>query len=390
MINKSPHLPAKQPHTLVYVHSGVYPSDSPSITFVTYNAIGLAAVFEQVILFVKKGKSASLEQILLQRFNLNCPDNLQIIRLPGIIAKTNTIFFIFTMFRLIAIRKSLLGVITRNLTFLPYLKQFADFTHLPVFFESHDFFTDLSLRDDRITTIKQRNNRLEKKYLSRLTGLICLQNAQKNLYQKYYPDLPIHVLRTGLPEIHQTPITPRRYLAYIGSFDKHKGLETIIKAASLSETHPQILFIGAKNNADVNSVQAMAAQYHYSDKVHIHHWIAKSELHLLLKDIKLGIVPITDSFFNRFITSPLKIFDYYAFGIPVLATDLPTTRELIDNGKTGFLFQVDDVKAFAADIDLLYGDDGLYASMVQNVYAKAATLLWSQRAKQLHDIIISL
>jgi glycosyltransferase involved in cell wall biosynthesis len=40
------------------------------------------------------------------------------------------------------------------------------------------------------------------------------------------------------------------------------------------------------------------------------------------------LLPLEDNLFGRALTSPLKLWDYLATGIPVIAADLPTTREI--------------------------------------------------------------
>ena len=39
---------------IAYVHTGLWPSNSPSFTFVTYNTNAIAQEFEKCYLFVKK------------------------------------------------------------------------------------------------------------------------------------------------------------------------------------------------------------------------------------------------------------------------------------------------------------------------------------------------
>ena len=49
---------------VAYVHTGQWPSNSPSFTFVTLNAIGMSTEFEECFLFVKKNSNDDVEYIL--------------------------------------------------------------------------------------------------------------------------------------------------------------------------------------------------------------------------------------------------------------------------------------------------------------------------------------
>lgn len=52
-----------------------------------------------------------------------------------------------------------------------------------------------------------------------------------------------------------------------------------------------------------------------------------------------------------------------AAGVPVVVTDIGEARDVVEHGRTGFLFAVGDVEAMARDIGLLLGDEALRARM---------------------------
>ena len=106
-----------------------------------------------------------------------------------------------------------------------------------------------------------------------------------------------------------------------------------------------------------------------------------------LKQTAVGVLPLKDTFFNRYLTSPLKLFDFFSYGIPVIASDLPTSRELIDEGRTGIFFEPDNPLDLARKIDMLFSDRSLRYAMGEQVYEKAQTLLWENRARKIEKII---
>jgi glycosyltransferase involved in cell wall biosynthesis len=60
---------------------------------------------------------------------------------------------------------------------------------------------------------------------------------------------------------------------------------------------------------------------------------------------------------------PLVALEAMAAGLPVIATDVGGTREVVDDGVTGFLLQPNDVEGLADRICRLAGDAGLRAEM---------------------------
>jgi glycosyltransferase involved in cell wall biosynthesis len=61
--------------------------------------------------------------------------------------------------------------------------------------------------------------------------------------------------------------------------------------------------------------------------------------------------------------APVVAIEALAAGRPVVATDAGGTRTVVDDGETGFLAPVGDVRALAAALDRLAGDPGLRARM---------------------------
>lgn len=57
-------------------------------------------------------------------------------------------------------------------------------------------------------------------------------------------------------------------------------------------------------------------------------------------DFDIGIAPLVDSTFNRS-KSAIKVIEYAALGIPVVASDVPAYRDYVEHGVTGFLVKED-------------------------------------------------
>ena len=73
----------------------------------------------------------------------------------------------------------------------------------------------------------------------------------------------------------------------------------------------------------------------------------------------------------------------YNFGKPVIVTDVGSIREVVENGKEGFVIPPRDMKALAVAIVKILSDDGLRDHMGQNAYQKINTeLSWGTIAKQ--------
>jgi glycosyltransferase involved in cell wall biosynthesis len=375
---------------IAYVHTGLFPSNSPSLTFTVFNAVGLAQVFDNCHFFVKKNSSLPEDQVMKTRLGLIQPDNLKISAIPRPALIDSNYFFYRQVYRRIqslARSDGLDAVISRNVTFLPYLARIRNELRIPVYHETHDFFADLSLRTDINTKKKRRQEQLERTYIPRITGLICLQNTQKKLYVKIFPNAEIHVARTGIHTVHDRPDVKREYITYIGSFDRHKGITTLLKALQLTGSGYPLLLVGGKNEREISELREEIQKHYDLSKVAITGWINKSTLKSYLDKTAVGIIPLRDTFFNRYLTSPLKLFDFYSHGIPVIASDLPTLRELVQRDRTGRFFKPDDASDLARQIDHLFAHPDVLEKMTRHTLNAASEYLWEKRARQILDIV---
>jgi glycosyltransferase involved in cell wall biosynthesis len=81
--------------------------------------------------------------------------------------------------------------------------------------------------------------------------------------------------------------------------------------------------------------------------------------------------------------SPLKVVAALASGVPLVATDLPTVRELVEPGRTGLLVPPGDGAAVAAAVADLDRDRGLARELASRAIEAARGLTWQQRGSTL-------
>jgi len=60
------------------------------------------------------------------------------------------------------------------------------------------------------------------------------------------------------------------------------------------------------------------------------------------------------------------IIEYMGSGVPVVATDIPSNRELIDNGTSGMLYSVGNIRELSKEVARLLKDEQLRTSLTQH------------------------
>jgi glycosyltransferase involved in cell wall biosynthesis len=82
-------------------------------------------------------------------------------------------------------------------------------------------------------------------------------------------------------------------------------------------------------------------------------------------------------------TSPLKAFEAMAAGRPLLASDLPSSREFLRHGENAWLVPPDDTTALADGLRRLLGDDALAERLARTAFEDAVAFSWDARARRL-------
>lgn len=87
--------------------------------------------------------------------------------------------------------------------------------------------------------------------------------------------------------------------------------------------------------------------------------------------------------------SPLKIFEYMAQGLTIIASDLPVLREVLEDGVDSVLCPPDDVDAWLQALDGLITNEGKRATLGAAARSKLeAKYTWLERARQILDGLV--
>jgi glycosyltransferase involved in cell wall biosynthesis len=99
----------------------------------------------------------------------------------------------------------------------------------------------------------------------------------------------------------------------------------------------------------------------------------------------VGVTLLEDVCENHRLALPNKVFEYVAAGIPVVASDLPELRSLVDRYGIGVVVDAADPASVAAGISAALAEPRADA-----IAAAARDLNWSNERKRLLDLYADL
>jgi glycosyltransferase involved in cell wall biosynthesis len=179
----------------------------------------------------------------------------------------------------------------------------------------------------------------------------------------------------------------RPHLIYLGQLYPWKGVELILRA--LTEVPEAELSIvgGLPEDPHQKALERMAADLGLAERVVFAGPQPYARVPDILASADVALLPLAEGVVARCFTSPLKLFDYLSAGLPIVAADFPSVREVIRDGENGLLAPVDDPSAMARAINRLLSDRDLAARLAQQARHDAAHYTWESRARRIIEAL---
>lgn len=195
------------------------------------------------------------------------------------------------------------------------------------------------------------------------------------------PDKQACRKRLGLP-------LDRPIIGYIGRFrtmEMEKGIPELVEAMAhlppIEGKEPLLLCVGGPMDA-VPAYRKIARRFQvpehrlqFGDRVqnyHVPYWISTF-------DLAVAFYPNIEHYV--YFMSPLKLFEYMASGVPIIASDLPAIREILRHGENAWLVPPGDPQLLAAGINQLLGDRALAQQLAKQAREDVQSLTWQKRAQ---------
>lgn len=120
-------------------------------------------------------------------------------------------------------------------------------------------------------------------------------------------------------------------LVYAGNISKERGLVEMIRSLAYIEQPVKLSVYG---NYDLNDADFKLNMLEGFDKVEFLGWIEHRQVVATLDRYDAGIVCLHP--LPNYITAlPIKLFEYMAAGLPVIASNFPILREIVEGNKCG-------------------------------------------------------
>lgn len=176
-------------------------------------------------------------------------------------------------------------------------------------------------------------------------------------------------------------------VAYAGHLYAWKGVDVLLEALARVPRARGLVVGGHVEEPDLGRLKALAVRLGIGDRITFTGMVEPSRVAGLLRQANVLALPNPASAISTRFTSPLKLFEYMAAGRPIVATDLPSIREVLRHEVNALLVAPGDAAAMAGAIERLIADPGLGARLAAAALDTAPEYSWSRRAERLERLL---
>ncbi|HCL4438294.1 TPA: glycosyltransferase family 4 protein [Clostridium botulinum] len=248
-----------------------------------------------------------------------------------------------------------------------------------IIYEDREFYPD-AIRDYNETKGMNTINKYLYSYYMDFWEIIKSNKSDhvivtdKNIYKRFKNRLgkskvDIVYNFTNIKPIHNVNYEEKIYdIIYCGGVTKLRGIFQVVKAINLAKNdgyNLKFLLIGPLNDKFKDELLKYINENNLDENVNILGRVDFSELPKYLEKSKIGIVtllPIPKYEKNI----PMKQFEYMAYGLPIVGSDLQPIREFTGESNSGILVNPINEKEIWDAIKILLEDGNIYYELSSN------------------------
>ncbi len=228
----------------------------------------------------------------------------------------------------------------------------------------------------------------------RLSLAITVSNPIANIYSNKYK-IPVFTIR-NVPEIihyniidirkelnlnHQDPI-----LIYQGSLNIGRGLEFLIESVYfLKDVY--LIIVG---QGDIEKdLKKKTKELNLHERVFFLGKIENKKLRSITPNATLGFSLEEDKGLSYRFALPNKIFDYIQANVPIICSNLPEMKNIVESYKVGLSLNYKNItpKAFASILNNILSDKETLLLWKRNCFIASQELCWENEKLKLKEIL---
>lgn len=269
-------------------------------------------------------------------------------------------------------------------------------------YDSHELYVERNRRIPAMRIGKFLLRKMEHYLIRRSDAVITVNDSIANLLADWYRIVKPHVIMNTPSRSSGNMIPPERslrellnvrrdhrILLYIGGITFNRGLEHLIDSMSyLPDCH--LVFMGYGANDYKQTLQRRAVTAGVAPRFSFYGPVPPDEVTSYAAGADVGVAPIENACLSYYYCSPNKIFECLQAGLPVIASDFPEMKRVIEQHDIGCTFDPSDPEDIASAAKYILDHPEVWERMKQNTNQASKCYNWENEAKKLVSLYGSL
>jgi glycosyltransferase involved in cell wall biosynthesis len=179
----------------------------------------------------------------------------------------------------------------------------------------------------------------------------------------------------------------KNQVVYVGGLGRIRGIHEMVKAVSLTDSQAHFVLGGSFSEPDFEKQVRSEAGWQHVD---YRGWLDREGVKAALHESVAGLVTL-HPVINYIDSLPVKMFEYMAAGLPVISSNFPLWKQIIEGNQCGLCVDPLDPQAIADAIDYLIANPDEAEKMGRNGQRAVQKIYnWSIEEKKLFGLYDSL
>lgn len=334
-----------------------FPMERANSVQIVNTCHALAEAGAEVSLVIRHFKMS--EQEALAYYGLKSHPRLKIIGLPTFSPDSNhplavflwnrsyqftVVVFLFFAYLRYGIADTVL--LTRDPGLARFFCRFKSLFSLKIFFEAHGV-EGVQWNENHQPMVVNKN-KAESYVFSNVDGVASITTPLKNLIETSFD---VKGVTTVIPDACHPPasILPpvRKHVLYIGHLYKWKGVDLLVEALKNCPEWTADIIGGFHQDDDLERVKGLISSLGLESRVLCHGYLPPTELKAFVAKGGVSVLPLQNTVMGAIFTSPLKLFEAMSWGLPIVAADLPSLRDVLDQGSNALFYRPEEASDLA-------------------------------------------
>lgn len=176
-------------------------------------------------------------------------------------------------------------------------------------------------------------------------------------------------------------------LVYAGSLRREKGVDVLIRSLLHLPAPVHLVVVGGNEPSDLERLRRLVRGTGLTDRVRFTGQVDTAEVPSRLSQADLLVVPAAENVHALRYTSPLKLFEAMATGIPIVAGPSPVFLELLEDGRNAMVAEGLGPEALAAAVLRAMKCPDEARAIGRRAMQRARNHSWERRAERIEAFL---